>query len=538
MDLRPTFAGRWITRRRTIAPVAAAVAIAALWGAQALIADPPGKKPSAGPGPAEPRQVAAPPAASTGGQSLDRQPRITRHAGDDWPAFLGSSGDSKSRETGVIAPWPDAGPRVVWTVELGEGYGPPAVSAGRLFMFDRVDNRARLRTLESETGRELWSFAYPTDYQDMYGYDGGPRASPVVDEDRVYVFGAEGMLFCLRVADGGVVWKRDTTAQFGVPQNFFGVGSTPVVFGELLIVQIGGSRAPREAAQAPGNGRSDGGQPDAGPPPGAGPLNRDEPVGPPADAAGAGSGVVAFDKRTGAVRYRITNELASYSSPHLATIADRPWCFVFARGGLICFDPASGKVDFEFPWRAPIVESVNASNPVVAGNLVFISETYGPGSALLRVRPGGYDVVWSDAQRRRDKAMQTHWNTPIERNGFLYGSSGRHEPNAELRCIELATGAVRWSQPDLRRASLLYVDGYFVCLSENGALRLLRVSPDKFDVVSEALLVEPPTGGRDLGSANRRLLKPPAWAAPILSHGLLYVRGRDRLVCVELIAAK
>ena len=111
--------------------------------------------------------------------------------------------------------------------------------------------------------------------------------------------------------------------------------------------------------------------------------------------------------------YKITDELASYASPALATIGGRRWCFVFARGGLVGFEPASGKVDFHFPWRAPILESVNASNPVVVGDRVFISETYGPGSALLRVKPGDAEVVWSDAKRRRDKAMQTHWNTPI-----------------------------------------------------------------------------------------------------------------------------
>jgi hypothetical protein len=169
---------------------------------------------------------------------------------------------------------------------------------------------------------------------------------------------------------------------------------------------------------------------------------------------------------------------------------------------------------------------------------VFISETYGPGSALLKVRPGGCDVVWSDAERPRNKAMQTHWNTPIEQQGFLYGSSGRHEGEAELRCIELATGAVRWSEPHLRRASLLYVDGHFVCLSEDGSLRLLRATPEKFDLVSAAVLLDASPERRDLGFAARRLLKAPAWAAPVLAHGLLYVRGRDRLVCVELIANK
>jgi outer membrane protein assembly factor BamB len=383
----------------------------------------------------------------------------------------------------------------------------PTIADGRLFQFDRAGDQARLRVLDRLTGKPLWKFEYPSDFEDLYGYDNGPRASATVDADRVYLFGAEGMLHCLNVADGKLVWKLDTAGKFGVIQNFFGVGSTPVIEGPLLIVPVGGS--PPESKSAP-PGRLD-------------------------LVEGNVSGIVAFDKLTGAVKYQITNELASYASPTLATIGGRRWCFQFARGGLVGFEPSMGKVDFEFPWRASILESVNASNPVVVDDLVFISETYGPGGALVRVRPGEAKVVWSDLKRRRDKAMQTHWNTPVHHEGYLYASSGRHTENAELRCIELMTGRVMWSQPDLTRASLLYADGHFVCLSEDGALRLLRATPDKYDPVAEVVLTEKTAGPNPFGFRPARLLKYPAWAAPILSHGLLYVRGADRLVCLELI---
>jgi outer membrane protein assembly factor BamB len=329
----------------------------------------------------------------------------------------------------------------------------------------------------------------------------------VIDEDRAFIFGAEGMLHCLSTADGKLLWKVDTAAEFGVIQNFFGVGSTPVVERDLLIVQVGGS--PAESKSVP-PGRLD-------------------------QVVSNGSGIVAFDKKTGKVRYKVTDELASYAGPTLATIGGRRWCFVFARGGLVGFEPVSGKVDFQFPWRAAILESVNASNPVVVGDQVFISETYGPGSALLRVKPGEAKVVWSDEKRRRDKALQTHWNTPIHVDGYLYASSGRHTENAELRCVELASGKVMWSQADLTRSSLLYVDGHFVCLSEDGTLRLIRVNPDKYDLVAETVLVTKAAQPNPFGFRPTRLLKYPAWAAPILSHGLLYVRGADRLVCLELV---
>ncbi len=421
--------------------------------------------------------------------------------GSDWPQFLGPLGTSVATEKGILTPWPEKGLPIVWQRQMATGYAMPVISKGKLFLFERQGHKARLSCLHSQTGAACWQFEYPTDYKDFYGYNNGPRCSPLVDDDRVYIFGPEGMLQCLATADGKLLWKVDTRSEFNVVQNFFGVGSTPVVEGDLLIAQVGGS------------------------PKGPKVRTLDDF----ANLKGAGSGVVAFDKRTGQVKYRIADELASYSSPVLATIANRRWCFVFARGGLIGFEPASGKVDFHFPWRAEEIESVNASNPVVIGDKVFITETYGPGGALLKVRPGGYDLVWTESKRVR-KHMQCHWMTPIHHDGHLYGCSGRHDRNAELRCLELATGQVSWRKPDLTRTSLLMVDGHFICLGETGTLRLLKVNPKEYVEVSVWEPRDPQT--------KQPLLKEPCWAAPILAHGLLYVRGDDRLLCLELIPQK
>jgi outer membrane protein assembly factor BamB len=332
----------------------------------------------------------------------------------------------------------------------------------------------------------------------------------VVDGDRVYIYGPKGILNCVRITDGEHLWRVDTFADFGVVANFFGVGSTPVIERDLLITQVGGS------------------------PPGSPHILTGR-------VKGKDSGIVAFDKYTGKVKYKITDELASYSSPVLATIDDRRWCFVFARGGLIGFEPASGKVDFRYPWREADPESVNASNPVIVGDLVFISETYGPGSSLLKVSPGKHEVLWKDDEQERARAMQTHWNTAIHHDGYLYACSGRNIPDAELRCIELATGKIMWRQPDQFlspdriRSSLLMVDGHFVCLDEDGKLRLLRINHEKYDLVAEMV---PFRGRAELGAGagdSANFIEFPAWAAPVLSHGLLYVRRVDELVCLELI---
>lgn len=418
----------------------------------------------------------------------------TRTFGRDWPDFLGPQRNSKSPETGME--WPEDGPRLVWTARLGSGYGIGSVSRGRYFQFDRVGKHARVRCLHSETGRPLWQFTYVSDYKDYYGYNNGPRCTPVVDRGRVYCLGAEGQLHCLRVSDGAVAWSVNTTQKYGVVQNFFGVGSTPIIEGDQLIVVVGGS-------------------PTDSPPIHTGRVR------------GNGTGVVALDKFTGRERYRVSDELASYASPVVATVADRRWCFCLMRGGLLGFDANRGQQYFHFPWRARILESVNASTPLVIDNQIFISETYGPGSALLSVEGNACNVVWSDADSRR-KAFEAHWNTPVHHQGYLYGSSGRHASNAELRCIEWSTGNVMWSEPGLGRCSLLYVDGHLVCLSEDGTLKLIRASAERYDPVRSVVLRE----------GTQPLLNYPAWAAPMLAHGLLYVRGKDRLVCLELIPDK
>jgi len=437
-------------------------------------------------------------------------PTVAHAQGSDWPKFLGPLGTSVSTEKGIITPWLKGVPQIVWHKKVGAGYGMPVIAKGKLYHFDRKpkvlgdpeENKlVRLTCMDAKTGAHVWDYEYQSIYKDSFGYNNGPRCSPLVDGDYVYTYGVEGMLHCLKADTGKLVWKFDVNKEFNVIQNFFGVASVPAIEGNLLIVQVGGS--PAGSTQK---------------------MLFEQTLKP------NGTGVVAFNKLTGKVVYKIADELASYASPVLATIHNRRYCFVFARGGLLAFAPETGKIDFHFPFRCDDVESVNASNPVVVGDKVFISECYGPGSALLKIKPnGGYEVL-RDESKKIKKSMQIHWMTPIYHDGYLYGSSGRNTNNAELRCIEFETGKVMWAEPRLTRTSLLMVDGHFVCLAEDGTLSLLRVNPKKYDEVSSVELKHPTT--------KQALLEYPCWAAPILSHGLLYVRGEERLVCLEMIPRK
>jgi outer membrane protein assembly factor BamB len=411
----------------------------------------------------------------------------------DWPTFLGPTRDGASAEKGIVSPWPKSGLKKLWECDLGIGYAPPVVAAGKLFHFDRFDDIGRLTCRDATTGKPLWKFEYPMEYEDRYGYEPGPRACPVVDGDRVYILGPEGVLHCLRAEDGKEVWKCDTKAEYHFHQNFFGVGSVPVIDGDLLIVPVGGS------------------------PKGPRPVDL-------RDARPNGTGLVGFDKKTGEVRYAAGDELASYASPTVATIGGKKTGLYFARDGLVGFDPPTGKTLFRYPWRAKVEESVNAANPVVVGDRVLLTECYGPGAVLLDLKGGRPKEVWTDADKDRfDKALLCHWCTPIHVNGFVYASSGRHDSDAEMRCVELATGDVKWAKRRTFRCTFLLVDGHIVSLGEYGTLALIRPNPEKYDEVSR---YEVPG------------LEYPCWAPPVLSGGILYVRGRGKLLALELIPAK
>jgi outer membrane protein assembly factor BamB len=420
----------------------------------------------------------------------------------DWPAFLGPSHDAVSTETRLSRTLP---PWLVWEFAKGTGYASPAIAGERLVFLHRMANEEIVECLHAETGASRWQFRYATAFEDRYGYNNGPRASPVIDDERVYTVGAEGKLHCLELGSGKVVWKRDLRAEYRVPQDFFGTASTPLVEGRLLIVNVG----------APG-----------------------------------GPCVIGLDKTTGAEAWRAGNEWGpSYASPVPAVVHGKRRVFVFAggesqppTGGLMSIDPATGRVDFAFPWRSRTHDSVNASCPVVFDNKVFVSASYRTGGALVEVRPDfTHRVVW------RTQEFALHFNTAIYRDGYLYGFDGRNEPDASLACVDAASGKVVWREtpewtetfetrsggrPQVLgtyRGSLLAVDGQFLCLGELGHLLWMDLTPKGYKEVSRGWLFP----ARE------------SWGLPVLSRGLLYVvqNTRDvfretgpRLLCYDLRA--
>ena len=427
---------------------------------------------------------------------------ISRAHAEDWVAFLGPRGDGTSSEKGVDPHLWQPHPPVVWTMPLGVSYGGPAIVGDKLLQFDRWDEQERLTCFEVDSLDEIWRWEVPVAYSDMYGYNNGPRCSPVVAEGLVFVYGVAGQLSCIELQTGQLRWTKDTLKEYGVVQNFFGVASTPYVFEDKLLVMIGGS--PPESAKLP-----------------VGRMDRAKPN---------GSAIVAFDMQSGAEVYRLGDELASYAAITVRELEGRPTGLAFLRGGLIAWEPSSGEQLFDFPWRAPMLESVNAALPVTQGNQILLSEAYEIGSVLLEVEQGQPKVVWKDTGPRNACKFRAHWSTPVLVGDYLYGCSGRNQPDSDFRCIRLRDGAVQWTDRRHERSSVLAVDGYLIVLGEYGRLELIKPTPEKLEVIAEC----------DLNAVaakvdGRPLLDYPCWAAPVLSDGKLYVRGNNRLVAFQLI---
>ncbi len=445
--------------------------------------------------------------------------------GEDWPRFLGPRGDNTSAETGLLERFPTNGVPIVWEKKIGTGYSAPSVFGDQLVLHHRIGGEEIVEAFNAANGKATWRYGYPSSYVDPYGYNNGPRCTPVLTSNRCYTFGAEGKLVCLDRFTGKLVWQRDTAKDWSVPEAFFGVGSTPLLEGDKLIVMVGG-------------------QPN--------------------------SGVVALDAATGKTiwenvgktnwegapmigwpgdrtyRWTTVEKSASYSSPTAATIHGQRHLFCVMRQGLVSLNPTNGAVNFSRWFQSVGNDSVNGISPVVMDDLVFMSAAYfRVGSFLLRVKPDGknFEEVWRQPKFFRevdtngvpvDPVLGIHWSTPNLHNGFLYAFDGRNEPDAVFKCVELKTAKLMWSRderwpghpppnsraqpPVFGRGSAILADGKLIALGEGGLLGLFKPEPKECVEISRWQVP---------------LLHFPCWAAPVLSGKKLFLRSEDHLVCLN-----
>ena len=387
--------------------------------------------------------------------------------GADWPQFLGPNRDGVYRGGDLADSWPSGSPPLVWERPVGEGYSNPVVANGRLILFHREGSRDVVEALDAETGEAIWSFSYPTRYRDDFGFSNGPRASPVAAGGQVYTFGAQGMLHCLQFVSGRKLWSLDTHREFGVRKGFFGASATPLVEGPRIFLNVGG-------------------------------VN--------------GAGMIALDKDTGRLLWKTGSDEASYSSPVFARLDGEAAVLFFTRAGLAATRPRTGEILLRRRWRARSRNSVNAATPLVVGDTVFLSASYGTGATVLHLKDRRVETLWAS-----DEALSNHYATSVYRDGVLYGFHGRQEYRPSFRAVDWKTGKVLWSEERFGGGSVVAAGDRLLILRENGELLIAEVSPERFKVVSRAQILQ--------GAVR-------AYAA--LANGLYYARNQDTLVCLNL----
>jgi len=384
----------------------------------------------------------------------------------DWPQILGPNRNGIYAGPEIVSSFPRSGPPPLWKRDVGAGFAGPSVAGDRLILFHRVNNRETVEAMDANTGKTAWTFDYATSYRDDFGFDEGPRAVPVIAGGRVFTHGADGMLHGLDLATGKMLWSSDTRKIFEAPKGYFGVASSPVVDGTRVLVNVGGTKG----------------------------------------------GIVAFDAASGKTLWTATVDEPSYSAPIVADITGQHTAVFFTRTGLVAVDPATGKVLYQFRWRARQAASVNAATPIVAGDRILLSASYGTGAVLLQVANNAVKPIWSG-----DESMSNHYSTSVLKDGYLYGFDGRQEFGQTLRSVELATGKVMWNVDGFGAGTLLVAGDTLVITRESGELALAPASPKAFRF-----------------NARAQVIKGVVRAYPALANGRYYVRNDHELAAYDL----
>jgi outer membrane protein assembly factor BamB len=395
-----------------------------------------------------------------------------------WPQFGGPNRNFKSDAKGLADSWPAAGPRRLWTRELGEGYsaivsdGPAKASsgdAGRLYTMYRVGDQERVVALDAATGKTIWEYGYAAAFlqgMDM-GNGPGPHSTPLVVDKYVFAAGVTSKLHCLDKQTGKLVWSHDLWKEYNGTFIDTGYSCSPLAYKNTVIVMLGGK----------------------------------------------GTALIAFNQTDGAVAWKKQDFTNSPSSPILINLEGQEQLVAFLGNEVAGFDPGNG----ELLWSHPHVTkwNLNVSMPVWGDdNLLFCSSAYDVGSRVLQLTRNGNKTevkeLWAS------KRVRVHKDNAIRLGDYIYASSGDFGP-AFFTALEIKTGKVAWQARGFSKASFLYADGKFIILDEDGNLGLATPSPAGLKVLAKV-----------------ELLKQNAWTVPALVGTRLFIRDRKTITALEL----
>jgi outer membrane protein assembly factor BamB len=409
-------------------------------------------------------------------------------ASQDWPDWRGSNRDGVWKETGIVKKFKSNTIPIKWSIPCGPGYSGPTVAVGKVYLTDRIvkpEESERVLCIDASEGKIIWTYTYSCPYGSM-NYPNGPRASVVVSNGKAYSLGTMGHLLCLDASTGSILWKHDLNQEYQIRMPVWGIASTPLIFENKIIIQIGGSK---------------------------------------------GATVLALDKNTGKELWRSMDEEISYSAPILVQQAGKPVVVVWTAENLNGLDPKTGKVYWKIPFRLGM--GMGIATPVLYKGYLFVSSFYS-GSLLVKLskETTTAEKIWLRAGESELKTDALHCviNTPLIKDGFIYGV----DSYGELRCLRLETGDRLWEDLSAvkkdRWANIHFVqhEQQTWMFNEHGELLITELSPNGLTIISRANLIEPTAG-----QLNRRGTGV-TWSHPAFANRHVFARNDNRLICAYL----
>lgn len=403
----------------------------------------------------------------------------------DWPQLRGPNSDG-SAEHSILASWLDVQPQVIWRTPIKNGFSSFVVSSGKavtlaLREIDGADSEVCL-ALDANTGAEIWAQPVGVAKYTGVGFDSGnygapgnqggdgPRSTPTIDDDRVFVMSSKLVLFCIDLRDGKTLWRRDLVKEFGGREISYENAASPIVVDQGVLVAGGGP----------------------------------------------GQSILCLNEETGAVVWSSHNEDLTHSTPLFTTLHGADQTIFFTKRGLLSLDPSNGKELWRYPFTFRVCAAIT---PVVGGSMVYCSAGYGIGSGVCEIEKTNDTFAASELWRlRRNEPVASYWSTPIYLNGHLYGMFGfKKFHTAPLKCVELATGAVKWEEPGFGHGSIIRVGEMLLAQAGHGEITLIRPTPADY---------------RERG--RFKALSGKCWSTPAFSAGRLYLRSTTEGVCLQL----
>ncbi len=378
----------------------------------------------------------------------------------DWPNYRGPDYNGISQETDWQSDWDASGPKKLWQKSVGIGFSSTAVANGKAYTMGNTGKKGNVDIVycfDAKTGKELWTHKYACDLAPKY-YEGGTLSTPTIDGKRVYTLSKMGDLFCLNAENGTVIWHKELNKKMGYELPTWHLSSSALIIDDMLILNIG--------------------------------------------KAG-----LALNKNTGDLIWENGKEKCGYATPVAFTMEGTPSLALFAENSIIAVQQANGKKIWEYPWKTK--HAVNAANPIVSGDKVFISSGYGRGCSLISVHGDHVHKVWEN------KLLCTQMNCAVLWKGYLYGFSEK-----TLECIKLADGTEQWKDKSMGKGSLVMTtDGRLILMSDKGELAVAQADPTAFKVQARAQV----------------LPKGRCWTSPVLANGRVYVRNaKGDFACLDV----